>query len=149
MELINTKTVLVWLKSKSQDNIEVEKLQNTLCKVISPVPIFDTQFDCLNYLCTTVLAAVVFLIISADYEDLIVTGFQKFNNIQAIYRYGQIASQNEAIIDNYDDLCFHLISDLATHYNKLGSTCSAKQDAKTAKNMFMKAHELYNILVEL
>jgi hypothetical protein len=42
-----------------------------------------------------------------------------------------------------------LISKLAAHYNKLGSDCSAKQDAKTAKDMFMKTYKLYNILAEL
>jgi len=42
-----------------------------------------------------------------------------------------------------------LIPKLAAHYNKLGSDCSAKQDAKKAKDAFMKAYKLDNVLAKL
>ncbi|CAF1370261.1 unnamed protein product [Rotaria sp. Silwood1] len=52
-------------------------------------------------------------------------------------------------VSNYNNLRFRLTYNLIGHYKKLGNDCSAKQDAKAAKDMATKARELCNILAEL
>jgi hypothetical protein len=140
-----TVTTLVWLKLKSQDNIEVQKVEELFSKVVSSFLVFDNHLDCHKYLLENEPAIVTFLIIDNEYEDSIVTGFQQLSNVKVVYRYGQSSSKNEATIKNCHDLCFRLTYDLMNYYNKLGSDWGVKQDAKTAKDMFMKAHELCNI----
>ncbi|CAF2931568.1 unnamed protein product [Rotaria sp. Silwood2] len=142
---ICTITTLVWLKSKLQDDIEVEKVKNLFSKGVSSFLVFDSLFDCHKDLLEHEVVGNIFLIIDADYEESVVVDFQQLPNVKVVGRYGQSSLENEAIIDNYDDLCSRLTHDLIAHYNRLGTECSKTHDAKTAKDMFMKAHKLCNI----
>ena len=146
---IYTTTTLVWLKSKLHDNIEVENVKQLFSKVISSFLVFDSQSDCYKYLLKDKLTNAMFLIIGNGYEDSIVVKFQQLPNVKGVHRYGQSSLENKTVLDNYHALCSRLAYDLIAHYNKLGTDCSAKQDAKTARDMFMKAHELCNILARI
>jgi hypothetical protein len=90
----------------------------------------------------------IFLIIDTDYEESVVINFRQYTNVQAVYWYGKTSSENKTIIQNYNDFCFQLISDLIAHYNRLGSIYSTNEDAKAVGDMFMKVSKLYNILAE-
>jgi hypothetical protein len=146
---ICTTTTLVWLKSKSKNDTEVREMQNLICKVVSSFQAFASHASCQTYLLDHKTAGTVFLIISTDYEDSIVADLQQLPNVKFVYRYGQPSMKNESVISNYDYLRFRLIYDLIGHYKELGTNCKTIQDIKTAKDMFMKAHELCNILAEL
>jgi hypothetical protein len=127
----------------------VKETQSLFSGIVTSLVVFDNESECQNYLRKDDFCDTVFLIVGSDYEVSLITDFQQLPNVQAIYRYGQSSSSNETIIENYDDLCFRLTNDLIAHYNKLGSNYSAKQDAKAAKDMFMKVSELYDILAKL
>ncbi|CAF4184048.1 unnamed protein product [Rotaria sp. Silwood2] len=142
---ICTITTLVWLKSKLQDDIEVEKVKNLFSKVVSSFLVFDSLGDCRKDLLGHEVIGNIFLIIDAEYGSSVVVDFQQLPNVKVVGRYGQSSLENETVIDNYDDLCSRLTHDLIAHYNRLGTNCSNKHDAKTAKDMFMKAHKLCTI----
>jgi hypothetical protein len=144
-----TKTTLVWLTPKSQDVGEVKKMKELFSEVVSSFHVFDNELDCRVYLLENEFDGFMFLIIDTDYEDSIVVHLRELLNVKVVYRYGQSLLQNEKIIDNYDDLCFEVAYDLIGHYNKLGTICSAKQDAKIARDIFMKALKICNIFAEL
>ncbi|CAF2621835.1 unnamed protein product [Rotaria sp. Silwood2] len=146
---ICTRTKVVWLKSKSQDNIEVEKVKNLLSKVASSFLVFDSLLDCQKDLLEDELVSNIFLIIDADYDDSVIIELQQLPNVKVVSRYGQSSLENKTAIENYDDLYYQLTHDVIAHYNRLGTYFSKKQDAKTAKDMFMKAHTLCNIDSEL
>jgi hypothetical protein len=142
---IDTTTNIVWLRSRSDDHNEVKILENLLSDIVSSFQSFDNNIDCDNYIqkCGT-----VFLIIDTDHCNTAAIDSHRFPNVQVVYRYGKASSENETMIDTYDDLCFHILSDLAIHYDKLGSLCSTREDPKTARDMFMKVSKLYTILAE-
>jgi hypothetical protein len=140
---VTTATTLLWLKSELQDNTNVEKVQNLFEKVVSSFIVCDSKSICHNYLLENKSAGAIFLIIDTNDDVSTVADFEKLPNIKGVYRYGP------SDIANCDDLCSRLTCDLIAHYNKLGDDCSAKQDGKTAKDMFLKAHELCKILGEL
>ncbi|CAF4852327.1 unnamed protein product, partial [Rotaria socialis] len=82
----------------------------------------------------------------SDYDNTVVADFQQLLNVKGVYHCWLSDKTN---INNYGDLCLQLTCDLIAYYTKLGDDCSAKQDAKTARDMFMKANELCKILGEL
>ncbi|CAF0862448.1 unnamed protein product [Adineta steineri] len=138
----STLTRVIWLKSKLEDDVEMKRLINLFDEIVSSFSVFANLSDfreCLHEYETFVH---IFLIIDADYDDLVVADFHKRSNIKIVCRYGQSSSKNETTIDNYPELCLHLTHDLITHYNKLGTDYSTKKDATTAKEMFTKAHKL-------
>ncbi|CAF1374168.1 unnamed protein product [Adineta ricciae] len=136
-------TKLIWIKSKIQINhIEIEKIENHFSEVISSFLVFNDPLICHQRILDNEIQTKIFLIIDSNYDESIINDFQKLSNVKIVIRYGQISSENETIIDNYDDLCFHLTHELLTHYNQLGSFYSNKQDAKTAKDMYIKAQLL-------
>lgn len=140
---IDTSTTLIWIKSKFQNDIEINTIQNHFSKVISSFQDFDNQTDCQNYLLEDKTSGAVFLIINSDYEDSIVANFQQLSNVKFVYRL------NESVITNYDYLRFQLAYDLMGYYKKLGTDCKVNNNEKTAKDMFMKAYVLCNILAGL
>ncbi len=66
---IDTTTTIVWLISKLQDDMEVEKLYEFLDDVVSSFQQFVSELDCQNYLRENKICGAVFLIIYVDYED--------------------------------------------------------------------------------
>jgi hypothetical protein len=133
----STTTTLLWLKSKMEDDAaSVGKIQQVFEKIVSSFLVSDSLSECQNYLSENKSAGAVFLIFGTD---RVVADFQQLPNIKGVYRY-------EADKINYDELCSRLTCDLIAYYNKLGDDYSAKKDTKTARDMFMKAHELCNIL---
>ena len=118
--------------------------------IVSSFRVFDSEVECYNCLQVNKLCGggVVFLIISTDYGHPNVGDFQQLSNVKTVYLYGQPPLNYKTDINDYNDLCFELISDLAAHYNKLGSACNAKQDPKTARYMFNKTAELYRVLAK-
>jgi hypothetical protein len=145
---IDITTNIVWLRSKSEDDSAVKKMQNLLSEIVPPFQLFEHNTDCFNYIQKTEKCGAVFLIIDVDHENSTANDSHPFPNVQVVYRYGKASSENETMIGNADDLCFQLLSNLAVHYDKLGSICSGRQDAKTAKDMFIKVSKLYTILAE-
>ncbi|CAF3223154.1 unnamed protein product [Rotaria sp. Silwood2] len=123
----------LWILGKFEDSLDnMEK-------------VFDSLGDCRKDLLGHEVIGNIFLIIDAEYESSVVADFQQLPNVKVVGRYGQSSLENETVTDNYDDLCSRLTHDLIAHYNRLGTDCSNKHDAKTAKDMFMKAHKLCNI----
>ncbi|UJR38682.1 hypothetical protein I4U23_031348 [Adineta vaga] len=147
---ISTSTItrIIWLKSKLQNDIETERIKNLLDEIVSSFLVFDNLSDCCEYLHEHETSAHIFLIIDTDYDDLIVNDFRKRPNMKIVCRYGKSSSNNETTIDNYSELCFRLIHDLITHYNKLGTNYSNKKYARIAKEMFIKAHKLCKMDLE-
>ncbi|CAF3686563.1 unnamed protein product [Rotaria socialis] len=125
---ICTTTTLLWLRSKLQNDADVEKVKNIFQGIISNFFEFDSA---LKY---------------SDYDNTVVADFQQLLNVKGVYHCWLSDKTN---INNYGDLCLQLTCDLIAYYTKLGDDCSAKQDAKTARDMFMKANELCKILGEL
>jgi hypothetical protein len=146
MTPIDTTTAIVWLGLKLQGEIEMERVRTLLSSFVSSFLAFDNQSTCENYLLENKFAGFVYLIINTDHEISIGTDLP---HIKIVYYNEQILSNNEKIINKYNDLCFRLLSDLAVYYSKLGSICSTEHDSKTAKDMFMKTYELYNLLAKL
>jgi len=66
---MDTTTTIVWLISKLQDDMEVEKLWEFLDDVVSSFQQFVSELDCQNYLRENKICGAVFLIIYVDYED--------------------------------------------------------------------------------
>jgi len=134
---VDTTVTLICLTSESH-RTEMEQLKKILDGIVSicepPISAKDKSFG------------TVFVIQDTNYEDEIVTNLRESLNIKTIYYYGDISSKHKTALNSYNDLCFELISDLATHYKKLGSACNLINDAKTAKNMFDKSAQLYKTL---
>ncbi|UJR17019.1 hypothetical protein I4U23_003917 [Adineta vaga] len=135
----STTVTLLWLKSNMEDNILAEKVQQAFEKVVSSFLISENLSQCENYLLDNKSFGVCFMILGSVYEEKIIDDFQKFSNIKGFYRY-------DTQKNNYDELCLQLACDLMAYYNKLGDEYKAKKDTKKAKDMFMKAHELCEIL---
>jgi hypothetical protein len=142
-ESINTNTIVVWLTPNLKDSVEPKKLELILHDVISSILIFKNQSDFLSFLQKREYDAVVFLIITTDYNNF---DYQQVSNVKYIYRYEKPSSKKEAIIDNYNDLRSRLIRDLIAHYDQLGSNCSTRRDAQAAEIIFKKIRKLYNII---
>lgn len=140
----DTTTVIVWLKSKMEDDAEVKKAQDLLDGIAPPFELLHSEIAWQNYLQNTKSCGTLFLITDSDEVNLIPTDLHSSFNVQAVYRYGKTSSIN----DDDDDLCFELLTDLAIHYNKLGTIHSARENPKTAKDMFMKVSKLYEILAK-
>lgn len=138
MTSIDTTTTIVWLRLTVQGKIEMERMRMLLSSCISSFLAFDNQSTCENYLLKNKSDGFIYLIINTDHKISIETVLQ---GVKIVYYYEQS--------NNFNDLCFQLLSDLAIHYNKLGSICSSKNDPKTSKDMFMKMYKLYNLLGEL
>ncbi|UJR11337.1 hypothetical protein I4U23_015518 [Adineta vaga] len=138
---------VVWLKSK-QNNSEVEGLRSILDNIVTLFQPFNNVTDCFTYKRLNILYGTIFLIVDNDYDASIVANVRQFLHAKRVYCYGETSSEHEAVIDDYNDLCFELITDLASHYSKLGFACSTREDKKTAaKIMFDKASKLYKMLV--
>ena len=144
-----TTTRVIWLKSKLQHDIEVEKVKNLFSEVVSSFAVFDSPSDCRKNLFEHEVVENIFLIIDADYEDSVVVDFQQRPNVKVVSRFGQSSPENGRVIANYYDLCSRLTYELLAHYNKLGTEYSARQDPKTAKDMFNKAYKLCQIDFEI
>ena len=140
---------ILWLKSKSQDATEVEDIQRLLCDVISSFQAFENVPDCQHYLQRNECDHCLFLIISADYADSLITDLQQFQNIQTIYRYGQSSLTNIKTVNNYNHLCFQLVYDLIDFYKKLVDTYNSEQNTIAADSVRMKAQELCKTLASL
>lgn len=141
---IDTTTTIVWLRLKEQGKIQIEKMRMLLSSCITSFLAFDNQSICENYLLKNKSDGFVYLIINTDHK---ISTETVLPHVKIVYYYEQ--SNNEKIINSYNDLCFQLLSDLSIYYNKLGSICSSKNDPKTSKDMFMKMYKLYNLLGEI
>jgi hypothetical protein len=146
--LVCTRTELVWLKSKSQDDVKVDQLQHDLSEIVSYPQSFDNEYDCQNYICNDRNVFVVFLIIDTHYNQSIITNFEHLNNVKRLYRYGKSPLEDKTIITNPDDLRCRLTYDLIAHYSDLGAQCRAKNNAEQARDMFLKAKKLCDLLAE-
>ena len=144
-----TATAIVWLDMNIQQTTTTERLNELLSKIVSSFVVFDDQVTCEQYLIQNKSMGMMFLVINTEHQISFGMDFRELSNIKIIYYYEEASLKSESLITKYNDLCFRLISDLATHYNNVGSSCSAKHDAKTAKDMFIKTHELYHILANL
>jgi len=137
----NSTTTLVWLQLKSHDDDEEkQKLEKFLYKIVSSFRAFDCEHKCHEYLRVDKSVGTIFLIVNAGYESSVVVNLQQCNNVQAVYRYGEASSKDEIVINNYNDLCFRVLSDLFDHYNRLGFDYNSKYDAPIAKDMHTKIH---------
>lgn len=146
---MDTTTAIIWLNINRQRIIEIEGLSKLLSTIVSSFSVFDDQVICEQYLLENKSVGMIFFVISTDHQISVRIEPHQLSNVKIVYYCEKASSKNEPMITKYNDLCFRLISDLATHYNNLGSIYSAKQDAKTAKDMFIKTYELYNILAKL
>ncbi len=137
---MDTTTTIIWLKLKMHGGSEMEGVRKLLSTFISSFVVFDNQTTCENYLLKNKSTGLVYLIINTDHK---ISTLQQLSHVTTVY-YDEQISSNE-----YNNLCFRLLSDLAIHYNNLGSIYSTKHDSKIAKDMFMKTHEIYNLLAKL
>ena len=144
-----TTTAIVWLNMNTRQTTTTERLKKWLSMLVSSFVVFDDQITCEQYLIQNKSMGMVFLVINTEQQISFGMDFRELSNMKIIYYYEKASLQSESMITKYNDLCFRVISDLATHYNNLGSICSAKHDAKTAKDMFTKTYELYHILANL
>ncbi|CAF1264502.1 unnamed protein product [Adineta steineri] len=141
---IYTITKLIWLQSTYNTNDDMIKIQNLFENILPSCLIFSDEEECYCHICTTEIDTIIFLIIDTIYKDSSVVGFQQLNNVKKIYFYDQSLPRK-----NFDNIYFQLIHDLISHYNKLGNECNAKKDAEKAKDMFIKAQKLCELLIEL
>lgn len=144
-----TTPTIAWLDMSTQQTTTAMRLNRLLSNIVSSFLIFADRITCEQYLAQNKSMGMVFLVINSEHQISFGMDFHELSNIKLIYYYEKVSLKNESLLTDYNDLCFRLLSDLATHYNNLGSLCSAKNDAKTAKEMFLKTHELYRILANL
>jgi hypothetical protein len=146
---ICTITTIVWLKSNYDNDDVMTKIENLFKDLVSSFPIFYDEQECFSYVCTTEYNNSVFIIIDNDYKDISVLGFRQLNNVKQIYRYDQSLSTKEATNGNRDYLCVRLTHDLISHYNELGNQFEERKDSNNAKDMFLKARDLCELLIKL
>jgi hypothetical protein len=147
--LVCTSNTLICLKSKLNDDLNMENLQKPLKKFISSYLTFDDEKNCYDHVCRNEVQNCVFLIIHTDYDGSVVTHFEKLPNVKNVYRYGQSSFKNKISITNDDDLYFKLIHGLIAHYNKLGAAFNARKDSDNAANMYSNARELCFRLLDI
>jgi len=138
---ISTITTLVWLKSHQDNDNDIKKIQNLFKNIVSSFPVFVYEQECYVDVCTTQYDNSVFLIIDNDYQDISVVGFQQLENVKKIYRYDQTSSDG-----NGETLSLKLIYDLIYHYNQLGNEFQDRNDSNNAKDMFLKARDLCELI---
>jgi hypothetical protein len=143
-----TKTELVWLKSKMQDDVNVEQVQKDFSEIVSCYSSFGDEYDCQHHLSNNENVIVVFLIIDTHYDESIITTFEYLNNVKRLYRYGGSTLDSKAVITNSNDLRYRLTYDLIAHYSDLGAECRTKNDAEQAREIFLKAKKLCDFLAE-
>ncbi len=147
--LVYTLNTLICLKSKSNDDFNMENLHKQLNSFVSSSLIFDNEESSYDHVCTNEVHNCVFMIIHTHYQDSIVNHFKKLPNVKNVYRYGQTSFKNKKTFTNNNDLCFELIHGLTAHYNRLGTEYNARKDSENAANMYLKAQELCKRLLEI
>jgi hypothetical protein len=138
-----TTTTIVWLRSLQDNDDDIQKIQNLFEKIIPTFSIFFDSEECFNEVVTILYDYSVFLIIDNDYQDISVVGFQQLQNIKQIYRYDQTSADG-----NRDSLSSKLIYDLIYHYNQLANEFQDRKDSNNAKDMFLKARDLCDLLTK-
>ena len=146
---ISTKTALVWLEYESNNEDVGANMQKRFGDILSSISTFKDQEECFCHVCTNEHDNTVFLIIDGDYKDSAVVGLSNLRNVKKIYSCNRTSSTNKTSVNNHNDLYFQLTHDLIAHYNKLGSDFNARKEAEKAKEMFLKAHQLCKIILEL
>ncbi|CAF4116876.1 unnamed protein product [Adineta steineri] len=137
-------TKLIWLQSTYNTDDDMIKIQNLFENILPSFLIFTNKEECHYHICTTEMNHIVFLIMDTIYKDSSAVGFQQFDNVKNIYFYDQSPSTK-----TYNNACFQLTHDLISYYNKLGNELSAKKDPEKAKDMFVIAQKLCELLIEL
>jgi hypothetical protein len=140
---ISTITTIVWLKSVHDNDNDTTIIQNRFKNIISSFLIFFDEQECFSYFLTTDYDNFVFLIIDNDYKDISIAGLQQLDKIKQIYRYDQTSSDG-----NGENLSLRLIYDLIYHYNQLGNQFEDRKDSNNAKDMFLKARDLCQLIIK-
>jgi hypothetical protein len=144
-ESISIITTIVWLKSENTNENNIQQIQNLFENIIPSFSIFNNEHECHNHMVINEYNHSVFLIIDNDYKDISVIGFKQINNVKQIHRYKQLSSTKDTI----NQFSIKLIHDLIDHYNQLGNQFEDRNDTNNAKDMFLKARHLCQILVKL
>ena len=147
--LPSTTTSLIYLQSKDREESDINKVENLLQEIVTSFSTFDNERECYRHLRTNELDSAVFLIIATHCPDSAVASFQCLSNVKHVYRLGQTSSSTEDLLSSgSDEFWFQVTHDLLSYYHKLGTEFSSRKEARKAKEMFVKAHRLCQMIFE-
>lgn len=140
-------TTVIYLKSRYNHKDGMKKIKNLLENIVSSFLIFNDEQECYSHICTNDYNSSVFIIIDNDYRDGSIVGFQRLDNVRKIYHYDPSPSSiQETSKNNHNEFSIRLAYDLISHYNQLGAEYEETKDPHNAKDMFIKARKLCEIL---
>jgi hypothetical protein len=145
MKILDITPILIWLISNTRNTEEdTDYIEENLGKYFSSYLIFFNEHDFHD--CIAKSTNDMFLIIYSDYRESIAKGSRQFSNVKYVYRYGESKTEDDKIITNRDNLRYHLIYNLIDYYGKLGEQYRANNQKKQARDMFLKAQTLCQLL---
>lgn len=147
--LLSTTTSIVYLKSKDHEESDMNKAEDLFKDIVTSFATFEDERKCYDHLCANDSANAIFLIIASHCQDSSVANFQRLSNIKQVYRFDQTSSSTKDLHSpDGDPFWFQLTHDLLSYYNRLGNEFSSRKEAQKAKEMFVKAHRLCQVIFE-
>jgi hypothetical protein len=138
---ISTETTIIWLKFNNKDDQMITNTQKLFKNIVSSFLIIDDCQECYGHLCTDEFNHSVFLIIDDNYQEKCLATLQTLENIKKMYRYDSIKEKKNGVR-------LKLTYDLITHYNQLANQCQNNHYLDIAKDMFLKARNLCDLLIQ-
>ncbi len=107
-------------------------------QIVPSLIVFDNEQTCWDYVVQCGDETAIFLLVDPDYDRLIVTRLEGLAQVKHLYR-------TEGFID-INKMCFRLTHDLIKHYGQLGDQLQAEKRNQEARQMFLRAQQLCQIL---
>jgi hypothetical protein len=139
--------ILIWLITNTKDNEEdTNYIEENFQNYFSSYLIFFSEDNFHDYIAKENTID-VFLIMYSNYPESIAKGSRQFSNVKYVYRYGKSKDDDDdKIILDRDNLRYCLTYDLIDYYGKLGEQYRTNNQSKKARDMFLKAQTLCQLL---
>jgi hypothetical protein len=138
---ISIKTTIIWLKFNDNNDQIIRNTKSLFENIVSSFLIFDDREECFSHICTDEFNHSVFIIIDDNYKDMSIATLPNLNNVKKIYRY-------DSIKETKNGIRLQLTYDLISHYNQLANQCQNNRDSDNAKDMFLKARDLCELIIQ-
>ena len=147
--VVCAKLEIIWVKKDFENDVNITLEQFDLNEIISPFKSFDNARDCHHYLYRNELTSAAFLIIDARYEEAIVNSFGRISNVKQLYRYHQSTASNTTnTFTDLKRLRYKLVYDLIAYFSDAGVEYREGNQTEQAREMFVKAKKLCDILAD-
>jgi len=138
---------LIYLTSSS-DNMMIKNMKELFDNIVTKSLLFDDQHSCYQYLQNNEKSSSIFLIVDYDYDDTVINRLKNFVCVKKVYQCKKSMMKSDTSVEQYGEWCFDLTHDLIIHYNKLATQYEKLKDYNNAKDMFLKAHQLSQLLMK-